>query len=337
MIEVSRLTLLVLGELLIGFALLSTVLVTLLVIRKGKIRKAAKHLVERIQSDKASRTERLRDRLSEKYQYEGEKLEQGLHDLTQAEMRLYQNIINSYLKQDVVEFQQTDVDVENLVLAYQGLELPSTDAALSSGEVNADESTEIQRLNEENERLSEELRVTMDTMGRMLNEYSSMFAGGADNQVDKSQLKGMFESKGEISEEAESNDKPASNMTETDIDDLVAPMSQIDDVELIEDSDEPAPATPEIGLDKPQDPEQIAEQDADLVVIEEFESEPAAIANSLMDDLEKVDIEIPDVDEIGDEALAEPELLEDEWAKLLAEDAESTEGEMEAEVNHKQG
>lgn len=40
----------------------------------------------------------------------------------------------------------------------------------------ADE-TGLEALRQENERLSEELRITMETMSRMLNEYSTMFSG----------------------------------------------------------------------------------------------------------------------------------------------------------------
>ncbi len=344
MIEVGRLTLLIAGEILVGLTLLSSILVGMLVVKKGKIRKAAKHLVDRIQGDKETRSERLRARLAEQYLYAGEKLEQALHDLTQAEMRLYQNIINSYLKQDVVEFQQTDVEVENLVLAYQGLELPEVAVAEPvEGEGNADESAEIQRLKEENERLYDELRVTMDTMGRMLNEYSSMFAGGADNEMDKEQLKEMLEEKDSDSSnavaESGSGDPPTADMTQTDIDDLVEPLSQLEDLELIVDVGEPEAAAPDVAMDETLDELEMLEEDVDAGATELSVDQQAVVENSLVDDLESVDIEIPEVDEIDDDAQAEPESLEDEWAKLLAEDAESpesTEGEMEADINNKQ-
>ena len=40
------------------------------------------------------------------------------------------------------------------------------------------EASELERLRKENARLSDELQITMETMSRMLNEYSSMFVGG---------------------------------------------------------------------------------------------------------------------------------------------------------------
>lgn len=345
MIEVSRLTLLVLGELLVGLALLSGVLAGMMIVRKGKIRKAAQHLVERIQSDKESRTERLRVRLAEQYLYAGEKLEQGIHDLTQVEMRLYQNTINSYLKQNVVEFQQTDVDVENLVLAYQGLDVPASDVGPSvEDEEISNESEEVQRLTEENTRLLEELRVTMDTIGRMLNEYSSIFPECAENQLEKAQIQGTLEgSESIVEEEAEDttgdpplNDEPESNMTETDVDDLVEPLTQIDEEESILDIDESVSGTPDIALDETQEHIQEVDLDADLAP-EEPASDQVTAENSLMDDMEQVDIEIPDVAERVEDEMAEPGSLEDEWAKLLEEDAESLVDDTEPGVKDKNG
>ncbi len=45
----------------------------------------------------------------------------------------------------------------------------------------------------ENKRLSGELGTTMDTMSRMLNEFSLMFAGGAGSDLDKDKLRHMFQ------------------------------------------------------------------------------------------------------------------------------------------------
>ncbi|MEG7525364.1 MAG: hypothetical protein M3H12_20145, partial [Chromatiales bacterium] len=110
MIELSRLTVLLLGELMLGLLLLSGVLIALGIFKKGKERKAAQILVAKIQTDKKMRKERLQKRLSNDFRYEGETLNQAVHDLTQAEMNLYQNIISGFLKRDVVAFEQIDID-----------------------------------------------------------------------------------------------------------------------------------------------------------------------------------------------------------------------------------
>ena len=294
MIEISQLSLLILGELLVGLTLLSGLLLGSLMTKKSKIRKAAQHLVERIQSDKAARIARLKKRLAEEYLYDGEKLEQRVHDLTQVEMRLYQNVINSYLKQDVMEFQQTDVDVENLVIAYQGLDLPSAGASSVSGNGGSGPDEEIEQLKQQNEKLSEELRVTMDTMGRMLNEYSSMFAGGADNDFDREEFNERFTSQrpqeGSVAADGISA-TDETEMPETEDDDLVDSLIQIDE---------------------------------DQSVLDAQESDSTAGEQSILDDMAEIDIEIPEINEEEDEPPPAPGSLEEEWARLLEEDADAT-------------
>ena len=115
MIEVSQLLLLVLFEVIIGLLILSGVLLFLMFRRKGRIRNAAHHLAQRVQGDKPARSKRLQTLLQEKYGYSGEELEQAVHNISQAEMLLFQNLINGYIKDDQVHLQQIDVDEENLV------------------------------------------------------------------------------------------------------------------------------------------------------------------------------------------------------------------------------
>ncbi|MBW9256955.1 MAG: hypothetical protein K1566_00345 [Candidatus Thiodiazotropha sp. (ex. Lucinisca nassula)] len=174
MIEISSLSAMIIAEVMLGLVILSGLLLLFTLLRKQRIRKAAHHLAERVQTDKEKRSERLKKLLEEQYQLQSPQLDQTLHGIVQTEMTLYQNMLNGFLKDDQVYLQQIDVDVENLVLAYQAL------AGNVSGTGGSDDvsSDEVEALKAENERLAEELKVTMDTMGRMLNEYSTMFADG---------------------------------------------------------------------------------------------------------------------------------------------------------------
>ncbi|RLJ18324.1 hypothetical protein DJ031_11735 [bacterium endosymbiont of Escarpia laminata] len=299
MIELSRLTLLLLGELMLGLLLLSGVLIALGMIKKGKERKAAQILVAKIQTDKIMRKERLQQRLSNDFRYEGETLNQAVHDLTQAEMKLYQNIINGFLKRDVVAFEQIDIDMENLVVGYQALELPEGAGATGGAVSGTDgaEDGETERLKAENERLSDELRVTMDTMGRMLNEYSSMYAGSSDNNIDKGHILGKFQ--------RESVEEKEEDKTEDELDVVIEDVAEVEisEDELIVDVDE-LEAGPEPELE-------------DVLVLADDDE-------ALVDGLDPVDIEIPDVTDLEvEESVAEAGSLEDEWAKLLEEEADA--------------
>ncbi|MCU7845587.1 MAG: hypothetical protein KZQ93_17290 [Candidatus Thiodiazotropha sp. (ex Monitilora ramsayi)] len=361
MIELNQLTVLVAAEVLVGLLILSGVLVLFALLRKGRNRKAAHHLAERVQSDKPQRTERLKKLLVEKYGYEGSELEQILHNITQNEMRLYQNIINGFLKDDQVFLQQVDVDVENLVLSYQTLNLPeatSAGAAQDRDESELDE--EIQHLREENERLSDELKVTMDTMGRMLNEYSTMFAGGAAETFEKAPvaeapasapiedesdaaeaIEVSAEEPDDVSVESDGLSEPApddmqqqEDGIEIDIPDFQAGDGLMESSDLSEqvskDMEEASSAAMEEEVSEIIDEvmdiaDEITTQDEDETAADESATQTETV-ESLMDEVQQVDIEIPDMESVPVESQeSEAASLEEEWAKLLEEDAASEE------------
>ena len=324
MIEVSQLVLLVLIEAIIGLLILSGVLLFFALRRKGRIRNAAHHLAERVKSDKPARSERLKSLLKEKYGYQDEALEQAVHTISQAEMHLFQNLINGYIKDDQVHLQQVDVDEENLVLAYQQLKTPAGPAAPAGDE--SDSGEELARLQEENKRLSDELRVTMDTMGRMLNEYSSMFAGG--------------------------NDKPLSRAAAAEAADEAAPQEEVGEDDLLEaDMPETAAALSEqlpdgLGamsdelLDAGEDQASALDDEVSEIIDEVMEmademdreaseanpeTEASGTPESLIDELEQVDIEVPELvpaeepGEVVKDALADPEPDPDAVLEALGE------------------
>jgi hypothetical protein len=385
MIEVSQLFLLVLVEIIIGLLILSGVLLFFTLRRKGRIRKAAHHLAERVKSDKPARTERLKTLLNEKYGYDGNELEQAVRNISQAEMLLFQNLINGYIKDDQIHLQQVDVDEENLVQAYQGLNAPAG-AAAPAADAELDSGEELARLHDENQRLSDELRVTMDTMGRMLNEYSSMFAGGDDKPLtraeaaeaevepeeasdaevevtaDEVDLEAGLEGAGldellpdalgevtddlldggteqasaldeevseiidEVMEIADEMDREAATETASEEQVAAAPESLLDELEQVDiDIPELMPAQEE----NESEIESISESDPDAVLQTLAESETDSVVDALPEadaDSTLADLSASEPEPVS-EALTEPEpepgSLEDEWAKLLEEDAES--------------
>lgn len=337
MIELSQLSVLIMVEVMIGLAVISGVLGYLALTRKGRIRKAAHHLAERVQSDKQARGERLKALLSTQYGLTGSQLEQTRRDITEAEMRLFQNLINGYMKDDQVLLQQVDVDEENLVLAYQGLKPAAGDKAAAMATLEGGDEEVVQRLQDENQRLSDELRVTMDTMGRMLNEYSSMFAGGADKpltrEVDAAPADAQDEATTVVSEplpEAVDNEVEIPDLQATDM--AVESLSASTDVLLDDEQDEESSFDEEVSeiidevmemADDMQQDEPVAESGDGAESI----APSADVGESLLDELEQVDIEIPDQgesenpDEMAAEPEPEPGSLEAEWAKLLEDDA----------------
>jgi hypothetical protein len=366
MIEVSSLLALIVAEVIIGLLLLSGLLLLFTLLRKERIRKAAAHLAERVQTDKVKREQRLKALLQDRYHYKDAELEQTLHNMMQTEMLLYQNVINGFVKDDQLHLQQIDVDVENLVLSYQVLEVPESAPGSTQDSQDSGSDEAMVKLKEENERLSEELRVTMDTMGRMLNEYSTMFGGDADtDQVAASQSsEGPAESEqeavaidedGQEAIQQESLEQPASGADSMVEDALLDAMGS----ELMSDTEPPDVSVDELehssdleqGVDSESEASQpvdaaenasldesVAEADEEIseVIDEVMEmademtedttqaDKPSEAGESMVDDLEKIDIEIPDADgALTEEDDAEAGSLEEEWAKLLEEDAEN--------------
>ncbi len=336
MIEIGNLTALIVAEVFLGMLIVSVLLVVFAVLRKRRIRQAARYLADRVQQDRAPRTERLRNLLHENYQQEGAVLEQSVHNIMQMEMVLYQNIINGFTKDDHVYLQQTDVDVENLVLSYQGL--GNSKDPKAAAPVNSDDDEELEHLRTENKRLSDELKVTMDTMGRMLNEYSTMFADGSDFSV---KVSGMSQSapEGVPTESVES--EPAQEFVEeTEIEPQADAREQAQDEPVAEENlqsdvdEEVSEIIDEVMEMADEMIHEVEAQEADsmqsepntdeTVFIEKpkLAEESAQTGESMVDDLSKIDIDIPDVDaDTLDSSEFEEGSLEEEWAKLLEEES----------------
>lgn len=184
-----------LGELLL-ISLISVIVLLLRgVWRNRQDRSAAQALIGQIRSDEERRLQETTRILGEGYGIGGAGLDALVKRVSREEKRFYQTLINLYLMRDAGALRNLNVAFEEAVLPYRELPLP---AAGESGGGDGDSVTtadadnaELRQLQEENERLSEELSITMDTMGRMLSEYSSMFS--ADGEPDKEKMMAMFQ------------------------------------------------------------------------------------------------------------------------------------------------
>jgi hypothetical protein len=116
-----------------------------------------------------------------------------------SELRLYAVCANAYLDRDAQALARLNETVDAAIAPYWGLAVSTpadADVVVTQPADDAQRAgidpAEYERLREENQRLSAELQVTLDTMSRMLSEYSAMFAGGADAALDKQKLREMF-------------------------------------------------------------------------------------------------------------------------------------------------
>ncbi|MCP3664570.1 MAG: hypothetical protein GY696_19115 [Gammaproteobacteria bacterium] len=215
--QVSSLMLMILGEVLLATTLISVVLVVLFFIRKRRDHSAAHKLISHIKDDSARRRMETEKIISEHFGLGGDSLHGTVSSINKQETVFYQNMINIYLKRDAAALENLNIAFEGAIDPYRTLE-PSLggggDTVGVEGSGESDLEAEIERLTNENHNLSEELKITMDTMGRMLKEYSTMFAGGEGEALDKEKLIEMFREEGESESEAQSEDETVPEETE---------------------------------------------------------------------------------------------------------------------------
>lgn len=208
MTQINSMLLLVLGELLLVTAVVSVVMVVVLMLRKRRDHSAVLALVGKIKEDEKRRLDETNKIMGHHYGLEGEALETIVKKIAREEKLFYQTLINLYLKRDSGVLKNLNVQFEGAVEPYRSLKLLKAEASDATSEMDAESSAEIERLKTENGRLSEELRITMDTMGRMLTEYSSMFAGGSGEELDKEKMTEMFK-EDQATESGDDKEAPA--------------------------------------------------------------------------------------------------------------------------------
>lgn len=165
--------------------------------QKGRDRRAINELVSRWASTRDTRKETLKSMLGSNYALSGPDLERTATELLNAEVRLVNIFSQVYLQRLADEAAVFDKSIGASVDVYHtlsGSSQTTTLESVSEPEEVVEESTstiteevededELSHLRAENKRLTEELRVTMETMSRMLNEYSTMFASDGQQEV----------------------------------------------------------------------------------------------------------------------------------------------------------
>jgi len=175
-------------ELLVVTSLATIVLVALKFIREQRDRTTAKQLVQRVKEDRERRKKETIQLMQRNFGFEQEVAKEIAVKSEREERKFYQSIINFYLRRDAHGFENLNIDFEAAVDPYRSLEPPGQGDSAAAEAAAVNESEEILRLEKENKRLSDEVGVTMQTIGRMLDEYSSMFAGGTADDAPKEEI-----------------------------------------------------------------------------------------------------------------------------------------------------
>jgi hypothetical protein len=145
-------------------------------------RQAIKALVARVRQNKAAREQAIEKFLVEALRLSGEPLREAKATLLRAELGLLQRFAAIYKGREVDAAAAFDGDLAAALAPYHALNGGDAQVVQQHTEASADHA-ELDALRAENLRLSNELKINMETMSRMLNEYSAMFAGGQPGDV----------------------------------------------------------------------------------------------------------------------------------------------------------
>ncbi len=184
MIEVSFLSLLILGELLLVLGLACGILLFTNLRRKNRDYQAAQKLVAAVKRDEERHRSAISQLLESAYRYQGGELEETVAKLLRTKKFFYQALVNAYLKRDAAAFGQLNIPLEALTDLYEQFKVPEA-VGESDDQDGLVSEVDLEYLRDKNQRLSEELSQTMETMGRMLTEYSSIFEEASKDTDDE--------------------------------------------------------------------------------------------------------------------------------------------------------
>ncbi len=183
MIEVNSVWFMVLWELVLLLIAVDVAILVRFVIRRRREKASIERLVALVRRDEERRKKETRNLLEKKYGYSDEKLEKTTKKIIREEKRIYQMLANLFTTRDNLAIENLSIAFEEAVEPYRTLDLPRIVEESDVGGEEKDNNAEAKRLKEQNQRLSDELKITMNTISRMLHEYSNIAPEtGADEE-----------------------------------------------------------------------------------------------------------------------------------------------------------
>lgn len=184
----SPLMILVGGELLLAFFILTIILTVVLISSGKRRRKAIRAFIVKVKESEKDRVAKIHKVLSE-YGYPEEEQEGEAKELLKAETLFFKRLIKAVmLKQaeDMTDMlEHTDTVLESYRLLMPKGTVVTAAAAGEATEAAGDDSGQLKILQQDNERLKNELGITMDTLSKILSEYAFMYGGGGGDSEDE--------------------------------------------------------------------------------------------------------------------------------------------------------
>ncbi len=225
MSDMNSLTLILLAE--ASFILLVTLIVVLwLQIKaKSKQKKAVEQLVSQIKKQSQARTEETGSFLQEAYDLSDTELTVAVKNIDKQERRFFQKLVDVLSRSEPSQITSLDASVAELVDTYKSLKPKPIEEVAKPGEAD-NSADDLEALRTENANLTEELKITRETMSGMISEFGNMFGGGEDNDLDSSEVADRFaapvtEPEGEVVVDAlsgENNNETGADETDKKVD-----------------------------------------------------------------------------------------------------------------------
>jgi len=174
MIEVNSVLFMGLWELVLLLLAVDVVILVRFIIKRRREKASIERLVTLVRQDEERRKKETRNLLEKKYGYSDEKLEKTTKKIVREEKRIYQILANLFTTRDNIAIENLSISFEEAVEPYRTLDLPKIVEENETGEEEKDNNAEAKYLKEQNQLLSDELKITMNTISRMLHEYSNI-------------------------------------------------------------------------------------------------------------------------------------------------------------------
>ncbi len=140
-------------------------------------RAAVARLIEGVRRQKSQREEVIATFLEDKMGLSGDALVKARTALVREELRILQAFASIYAGRHSGSASQFQLELERAIAPYHEL-----GGAVAVADGPSMDDSELEALRQENVRLSDELSVTMDTLSRMLTEYSGVFIVGEEQE-----------------------------------------------------------------------------------------------------------------------------------------------------------
>lgn len=180
MLEVSAILLILLVE---GIVILLSIMLLVIVLRVRKDhhdRNTVRQLVSQINHFSEVRIKETGTYLHDIYELEGSELRQVVNQIDTSERKFMQKVINLFLHAETSQLAEINTAVDELIEPYKNLRPKIPAPVVSDGEQSA--LMKLETMGAQNEKLTQELKITKDRMMSVIARFYNRSGGGDDHR-----------------------------------------------------------------------------------------------------------------------------------------------------------